>query len=330
MGVNERQVGPSAEDLQAGPLADACPLCGGHKWAEIRALPMQSIGRYWEALGYRLEQEHGNLPNELVERRCIQCGLHFFHPCLIGSAKLYERLAAVPWYYGEYKWEFDEALKFLAARQPARVLEIGCGQGAFLKQARRFSTDVMGFEHSKQAIEACRESGLNVVLGSVEDLDEPVDVILAFQVLEHLENPGKVLEGWIEHIEPGGHLIVAVPNQDGALGQMHDNFLNLPPHHASLWEEQSLRFIAERFNLEITHYLREPLSFELYASYTQSLLKRTPARAGMVGKMSRLLFMHVHRGLIPYFYETAGQRLAGHTHIAIYRKPTHGPAGRSH
>jgi SAM-dependent methyltransferase len=330
MGIEEPQAAMSAEESQAGLPADACPLCGGHKSTEIRALPILPIGQYWEALGYRLEQEHGNLPNELVERRCIQCGLHFFHPCLIGSSKLYERLAAVPWYYGAYKWEFDEALKFLAARQPVRVLEIGCGQGAFLKQARRFSTEVKGFEYSKQAIETCRESGLNVVLGSVEDLDEPVDILLAFQVVEHLENPGKVLEGWIEHIVPGGHLVVAVPNQDGVLGQVHDNYLNLPPHHASLWEEQSLRFIAERFNLEITHYLREPLSLELYATYTQSLLKRTPVRSGMMGKISRLLLMHVHRGLIPYFYETAGERLAGHTHMAIYRKAAHSPGGRNY
>ena len=316
---------PAVGKDEEGPMelnspSDVCPLCDGHKWTELRAHSIQSIGKYWEALGYRLAQEHGDLPSELLERRCLECGLHFFHPYLIGSSNLYERLAGVPWYYGEYKWEFDEALKFLAARPPTRVLEIGCGSGAFLKQAKRFSSAAKGFEHSKKALEAGRANGLDIVFGSVEDLDEQVDVILAFQVLEHLENPGKVLAEWIKHIAPGGHLVVAVPNQDGALGQVHDNYLNLPPHHATLWGEQSLRFIAERFKLEVIQYLSEPLSLELYSMYTQSLLKRTHARPGIVGKISRLLVTHVHRGLIPYFYENAAQHLTGHSHIAIYRK----------
>ena len=306
---------------QVAPSAEACPLCGGYQWTAIRTYSMQSIGRYWKTLGYQLEHEHKNLPSELVERRCLHCGLHFFDPCLTGTSNLYERLATVPWYYASHKWEFDEALKFLAAQPPMRVLEIGCGHGDFLKQARRFSTEVTGLEFSKKALEACRARGLNVVLGSVEALEQPVDIIFAFQVLEHVENPGKVVAEWIEHIVPGGYLVVAVPNQDGALGQVHDNHLNLPPHHTSLWEEQSLRFIAERFALEMTCYLREPLSLDLYATYTQSLLRQTHARPGILGKISRLLVSHVHRGLIPYFYETAAQRLSGHTHMAIYRKP---------
>lgn len=318
--VSAREMLMGMKESSARPVA-ACPLCGAHKWTEVRAHAMAPIARYWEALGYRFAHEHKNLPHELVERRCITCGLHFFDPCLLGSAHLYEQLAAVPWYYAPHKWEFDEALKFIAALQPAHVLEIGCGQGDFLKQARRFSAAVTGLEYNKKAVETCQKSGLNVLLGSVENLKEPVDIILAFQVLEHLEQPLVVLEEWIKHIVPGGHLVIAVPNQDGALGQVHDNYLNLPPHHASLWEEQSLRFIAERFKLEVIHYLREPLSLELYASYSQSLLRRTYARPGMLGKISRLLVSQVHRGLIPYFFERAAERLSGHTHLAIYRKP---------
>lgn len=308
-------------ELSAGEVAKACPLCSSHQWTEIRVHAIQSIRRYWETLGYQFTYEHKNLPGELVERRCIQCGLHFFHPCLLGSSNMYERLAAVPWYYAPNKWEFEEVLKFLAERQPVRVLEIGCGQGDFLKQARRFGKEVKGLEYNKKAIETCRRNGLDVVHGSVETHGEPVDIVLAFQVIEHLENPGTVLEDWVRRIAPGGYLVVAVPNQDGAMGQVHDNYLNLPPHHATLWGEQSLRFIAERFKLEMVRYLCEPLSLELYATYTQSLLRRTYSRPGFLGKISRLLVSHIHRGLIPYFYESAAQRLAGHTHMAIYRKP---------
>jgi len=233
---------------------------------------------------------------------------------------MYEALARNDWYYTARKWEFREALGFLAENRPKRLLEVGCGTGEFLKQARRFCGSVHGIEFNAEAAALCRQDGLDVRELKLTDMEESFDVIAAFQVLEHVPDPGRVIEFWAAHLVPGGFLVVAVPNQDGVLGSLQDDFLNLPPHHATLWGEMSLEYVAKRFELDLIRYSREPLSVELYVTYTQSLLKRIPTRAGIVGKIIAKVGSVVHRGLIPYFFETATDRLTGHSHMAVYQK----------
>lgn len=299
---------------------DVCPLCGGEAWIGVRDIATGPIVDYWRAMGYRLQDDFDPLPASLEQRQCCHCGVHWFSPSLIGPAGMYEALARNDWYYGAQKWEFREALGFLAGHRPERLLEVGCGTGEFLKQARRFCGSVHGIEFNAEAAALCRQAGLDVRELKLTDMEGSFDVIAAFQVLEHVADPGRVIERWAAHLAPGGFLVVAVPNQDGVLGSMQEEFLNLPPHHASLWGEMPLKYVAKRFGLDLIGYSREPLNMELYVTYTQSLLKRIPVRAGMVGKIIAKVASVMHRSLIPYFFENASDRLAGHTHMAIYRK----------
>jgi SAM-dependent methyltransferase len=300
--------------------ATQCPLCAANRWVSVREVPFAPIARYWSKLGRRLEEDFGTLPHALEERQCLECGLHFFSPSLIAPAQLYETLARQGWYYNRQKWEFEEALRFISVLQPKHLLEVGCGPGSFLRQARNFAETVQGLEFNEDAVEACRIAGLNVQNVGLDKVTGRFDVIAAFQVLEHLKQPGKVLESWVDRLEAGGHLIVATPNHDGVLGGIPDDCLNLPPHHATLWGEAPLKYVVKRFGVELVRYSREPLTPELYATYSQSLLRRVPARPGLVGKIVTKVSSIIHRGLIPYFFEVASDRLAGHSHVAIYRK----------
>jgi SAM-dependent methyltransferase len=48
-----------------------------------------------------------------------------------------------------------------------------------------------------------------------EVITEPVDVIVAGEVIEHVMNPGRALESCAEVLKPGGRLILSTPNPDG-------------------------------------------------------------------------------------------------------------------
>lgn len=50
------------------------------------------------------------------------------------------------------------------------------------------------------------------------DLGDPVDVVCAFEVLEHIEDDSAALRGWIESARPGGHLMLSVPAFAGRYG----------------------------------------------------------------------------------------------------------------
>jgi SAM-dependent methyltransferase len=97
---------------------------------------------------------------------------------------------------------------------PARLLDAGAGRGRFVAAARRTGYDAEGIEPSPRGVEAAREV-YGVALEPV-GIDEAaasgVDVVTAWHVLEHLDDPGAALERMRAWLKPGGTLVVGVPN----------------------------------------------------------------------------------------------------------------------
>src|SRR5580704_13977701 len=71
-------------------------------------------------------------------------GLVSFEPSVIGDEALYRTLESQDWYYLEDKWEHRRSLR--SVRPGTRVLEVGCGRGAFLVKAKELGAMVTGIE----------------------------------------------------------------------------------------------------------------------------------------------------------------------------------------
>jgi 2-polyprenyl-3-methyl-5-hydroxy-6-metoxy-1,4-benzoquinol methylase len=118
--------------------------------------------------------------------------------------------------FNQYWW----ARRFYAAlikryRRSGRLLEVGCGMGDVLRRLDTFET--WGIDLSEYAIEQARSNAPNAHLSvgtaeSVGQLPCPFDVIAAFHVVEHLEDPVAVLRLWGECVRSGGLLVIATPN----------------------------------------------------------------------------------------------------------------------
>jgi len=116
-------------------------------------------------------------------------------------------------YYGNARADLVAALP----RPLGRVLDIGCGEGAVGRLLRaEGATSVTGIELNPQAAERAREALDEVAIGPVEQtlptLAGPWDTICCYDVLEHLVDPGAVLEQLRTAAAPGGRLHVSVPN----------------------------------------------------------------------------------------------------------------------
>jgi len=96
-----------------------------------------------------------------------------------------------------------------------RILEMGCSGGQLIQQLQRDGyRDVAGIDISTDAIALCHGAGLNAQVMDAQQLDLPdasFDVITASDVLEHLADEQKALQGWQRVLRPGGLLIVFVP-----------------------------------------------------------------------------------------------------------------------
>jgi SAM-dependent methyltransferase len=100
--------------------------------------------------------------------------------------------------------------------RPGTVLEIGCGQGAMGSRIAAMAEyvgvepDPLSFAKAAHNIEPFGGRVLNGMPGEL-DLGDPVDLVCAFEVLEHIEDDRTALGSWIESVRPGGHLMLSVP-----------------------------------------------------------------------------------------------------------------------
>jgi SAM-dependent methyltransferase len=120
---------------------------------------------------------------------------------------------------------YDVVSRAIERLQPRRVLEIGCGQGAFgARLAGRL--DYLGVEpdESSYAVAAARiEPRGGTVINGSHDAVPPgatFDAVFAFEVLEHIDDDKGALADWVPFLRPGGHLIMSVPAFQDRFGPM--------------------------------------------------------------------------------------------------------------
>lgn len=101
--------------------------------------------------------------------------------------------------------------------QPGRLLDIGCGNGAFLLRARDMGWKVSGCEPDAAAVATCRQLGLDVLEGDAFDptlQTGSFDVITMSHVIEHVADPLALLKRANALLCAGGTLWLALPNPD--------------------------------------------------------------------------------------------------------------------
>ncbi|GJL79801.1 MAG: hypothetical protein NPINA01_27900 [Nitrospinaceae bacterium] len=110
---------------------------------------------------------------------------------------------------------FGKPLVLTPPFPPGKMLEIGCGNGSFMQSMAVKGWQVQGIESSTKAGEAVKELGYPIHIGPLEsapNLKEPVDLIVGWQVLEHLHHPLQALQKMRGWLKPGGYLALSMPN----------------------------------------------------------------------------------------------------------------------
>ena len=104
------------------------------------------------------------------------------------------------------------------ARQVAglRVIDMGCGEGYGADLLAAGAATVVGVEANPDAFEHARlryrRPNLRFARAMVETYAEPCDAIVLLQTIEHLRDPGAVLEHFAAMLAPGGAVFVTTPN----------------------------------------------------------------------------------------------------------------------
>jgi len=117
-----------------------------------------------------------------------------------------------------------EALAEIVTAAPGRVLEVGCGTGAFAARIQHAlpEAELIATDQRQRFVELTRERGVTARLADVEDLpydDGSFDVVAAMWMLYHVPDLHRGLAEIARVLRPGG-LLVAATNGDDHLADL--------------------------------------------------------------------------------------------------------------
>ncbi len=131
-----------------------------------------------------------------------------------------------------------------------RLLDVGCGTGAFLASASRYF-EVYGMDNSPEATGFCQKRGLtNLYTGALEDYPASgtFDIITLLDVIEHIDHDSDLLRHVYGRLNEGGHVLITVPSYRW-LWSAHDEV----NHHKRRYTRSRLKSVVNDAGFHIEH-----------------------------------------------------------------------------
>lgn len=126
--------------------------------------------------------------------------------------------------------------QFEPFRKTNKLIDIGCGIGYFLEEAKKRGWEVYGVEITDGAVKICSEKGINIQKGFLKNLNfkpEMFDIITSFEVIEHINNPKTEFKNFHSILREGGLVYVTTPNFNSLLRyrlKAAYNIISFPEH----------------------------------------------------------------------------------------------------
>lgn len=137
------------------------------------------------------------------------------------------------------------------------LLEVGPGFGTFLEVATKSGAfrRVLGIEPTPEMAAACRARGVEVIERRVEDAVGHIadaDIVVSFEVIEHLFDPGSFVAHCARLIPGGGLLVLTCPNGLGFdVAVLGPGSLAIDVEHVNLFNPESLSHLLTRSGFDV-------------------------------------------------------------------------------
>ncbi len=262
---------------------DACALCGG---AQRQRYDLDSH-RLLYCARCRLGQL-SPLPTE-DELRALYASPRYFGGG--GDAVGYADYAADE---AQHARSFRARLRALLRHGPITdLLEIGCGPGLFLLEARRLGVpNVVGVDPNPWAVEHAHARGVEAYVGSVDTIDASrrFDAVAMLDVLEHVVAPLPFLAAARARLRPGGRLLIMTPDIRSLLARLSGRrWVSLKvPEHVRYYSRRSVRTLLDRAGFDVLA-VRAAGQYVTVAFFLSRLERLVPAPARALRTIARAL-----------------------------------------
>jgi len=213
--------------------------------------------------------------------RNLRCGNYIYKVCCFCKSYILDPLPAPaqtekiyrnPSYfeevYGDYftsisghknflNW-FRYVVKYLPDRN-SRIAEIGSGSGVFLQVLQQFGyTDIRGYELNEFAVDICKAKELPVYQQESFILENNLDAVFMFDVIEHIPNPNELLQQIYNRLRPGGLLVIETSCNRRLVARLMGRlwWFLIPPNHVIIYNINSLERLLSAHNFRMLESIK--------------------------------------------------------------------------
>lgn len=219
---------------------------------------------------------------------CLKCDLQWWEPLKMvpefyekSGVEFYETFhegvdRTLPYYQKEFLKKIQKFVE--KPYSELKLLDIGCGDGLFLKRAEEKGFEVYGIDLDKNSVKVANKKlsrgkvynfSLKDFIDFAKEKGLKFDIITFFEVLEHQDNPLGFLEDVKSLLKPHGLIAGSVPNRESffqRLNRVLNPQLDAPPHHFLRFSKKSLYNLFHRGGFR-NIYISVPHTPLEYATY---------------------------------------------------------------
>ena len=225
----------------------SCPVCSGSdalnkfSWGEYPVIHCNQCGL--DYCSQMVEKESGGNSSP-VHMEGIEM-----------MAKAFSKTNALAMKYAEKRLAIYESI---LNRKCQNVLEVGCGPGVFYRPWQESNVSWTGIDINPYWKEFGEKNQIPISNYSIDSLNGQYDVVMAYQVIEHVEDPISFMESIMARLKPGGIIHLELPNQNSLTSKLrqissklsYDYGFIQPPMHLRAFREKTIYRLFKNFNLD--------------------------------------------------------------------------------
>jgi 2-polyprenyl-3-methyl-5-hydroxy-6-metoxy-1,4-benzoquinol methylase len=161
----------------------------------------------------------------------------------------------------------NDLLGFVLENAGNDILDVGCATGDYCVKLKKLGFNCTGIDINKKYVEKAIENKIESYLMSADDLkfpDNSFDTILLFEVLEHVENPSRVIEE-VKRVAKK-NILITVPNNTEfyelrKYGLTYEHMLE--KDHINFFTKKDLENMLSTYFKEFEVEKKEAVNYEL-------------------------------------------------------------------